>query len=86
VRTLLERLGYRLCETRDDHLCCGSAGTYSLLQPAMSRRLRTRKVQALSVDAPDLIVSANVGCQLHLAGEAAVPVQHWVELAWEAVR
>jgi glycolate oxidase iron-sulfur subunit len=86
VRALLTRCGYRLAATRDDHLCCGSAGSYSLLQPALSRRLRERKLEALSAGSPAVIASANVGCQLHLGGATELPVLHWSELAWEALR
>ena len=80
VRTLLSRAGFTLARTCDDHLCCGSAGTYSLLQPATGARLRQRKLAALTGDAPALIATANVGCQLHLAEAADIPVQHWIEL------
>jgi glycolate oxidase iron-sulfur subunit len=85
VRQLLRARGYDLSNTRDDHLCCGSAGSYSLLQPAMSARLRERKLDALSVDQPELIVSANIGCQLHLAQAADIPVRHWTELLLESL-
>jgi glycolate oxidase iron-sulfur subunit len=80
ITDIMARAGFEMAATVDDHLCCGSAGTYSILQPAMSRRLRDDKLQALTVDAPDLIVSGNVGCQLHLAGAAQVSVMHWIEL------
>ncbi len=70
-------------KTLDKHLCCGSAGTYSILQPTMSRKLLRNKVSALTSDNPDEIVTANVGCQLHLASEAHVPVRHWIELVDE---
>ena len=80
IATLLARLGFNLIAVRDGHLCCGSAGTYSVLQPAMSRRLRARKLEALTGNAPDLIVTGNVGCQLHLQAGALIPVIHWIEL------
>jgi glycolate oxidase iron-sulfur subunit len=76
----LERCGLQLTGTRDDHLCCGSAGTYSVLQPEMSTRLLENKLVALSLEQPACIVTANVGCQLHLATRAEVPVRHWIEL------
>lgn len=79
VSRLLASCGYRLVETRDDPLCCGSAGTYSILQPATSQRLRKRKIAALEGAHPEKIVTANVGCQLHLAAAAGVPVVHWIE-------
>ena len=72
--------GFDLTKTKNDHLCCGSAGTYSLLQPKLSSQLRSNKLADLSIDNPDLIVTANIGCQLHLGGHAKVPVKHWIEL------
>ena len=80
LRDVLMRCGIELSRTENDHLCCGSAGTYSVLQPEMSRRLLRNKLDALTVDNPDRIVTANVGCQLHLATESTVPVSHWIEL------
>lgn len=77
---LLQRLGYELCQVNEGHLCCGSAGTYSILQPDLSGRLRERKLQALKVDHPDLIVTANIGCLLHLGEIDGVPVRHWLNL------
>ncbi len=77
---LLERAGYRLTQTPDSHLCCGSAGTYSLMQADFSARLLTRKLDALQSGQPGRIVTANVGCQLHLASQAQLPVSHWIEL------
>jgi glycolate oxidase iron-sulfur subunit len=85
VEPLLERAGYRLTEVADAHLCCGSAGTYSILQPALSKQLLGRKLEALQGDAPDIIATANIGCQLHLAGASRVPVKHWIELLDEAL-
>ena len=85
ARRLLEARGYKLAKTRDDHLCCGSAGSYSILQPAMSARLRQRKLDALSADRPEVIATANIGCQLHLAQTAGVPVRHWAELVAESL-
>jgi len=80
LRDVLKRCGLQLTETRDDHLCCGSAGTYSVLQPEMSGQLLENKLAALTLGQPSCIVTANVGCQLHLATRAAVPVRHWIEL------
>ena len=80
VRRVLENAGVELAATTDDHMCCGSAGTYSILQPGMSRRLLQRKIAALSGADPERIVTANIGCQLHIGSRAAVPVQHWIEL------
>lgn len=79
LESVLGRCGITLTQCRDGHLCCGSAGTYSLLHPAASQRLRRRKLEALTGDDPQRIVTANVGCQLHLGGEG-LPVNHWLEL------
>ena len=80
VEEVLQKAGVNLAKTKDKHLCCGSAGTYSILQPVMSQRLLKKKLSALSIDAPERIVTANIGCQLHLASKSTVPVQHWIEL------
>ena len=80
VERILERVGIPLAETAEKHLCCGSAGTYSLLQPTISARLLRRKLAALSVGKPEQIVTANIGCQLHLGSQSDVPVKHWIEL------
>ena len=63
----------------DAHLCCGSAGTYSLLQSGISGTLRTRKLEALLRDRPDVVLSANIGCIAHLQAATATPVRHWLE-------
>ncbi|MFC1796570.1 glycolate oxidase subunit GlcF [Pseudomonadota bacterium] len=83
LRDVLQRSGVQLTDTRDDHLCCGSAGTYSILQPEMSQTLLDNKISALTMDKPDRIVTANVGCQLHLAAKSEVAVSHWIELLAE---
>jgi glycolate oxidase iron-sulfur subunit len=75
----LRDCGAQVTPVRDSHLCCGSAGTYSLLQPELSGQLRTRKLEALLAGAPETILSANVGCIYHLATRAPVTVQHWIE-------
>ena len=80
VETIFSRLGIELLQTKDKHLCCGSAGTYSLFQPEISQQLLDKKIEALSIYQPDQIITANVGCQLHLASKASVPVKHWIEL------
>jgi glycolate dehydrogenase iron-sulfur subunit len=84
VEKILESLGAVVLPFADSHLCCGSAGTYSILQPAVAEELRDRKLEALQVSRPDVILSANVGCIVHLAGAAAIPVRHWIE--WIAQR
>jgi glycolate oxidase iron-sulfur subunit len=80
VENLLSKAGYEVCRVEDAHLCCGSAGTYSLLQPTLSGQLRQNKIEALSVDQPDVIATANIGCQLQLAQGNRIPVLHWIEL------
>lgn len=77
---VLEKLGFQLLPVVDAHLCCGAAGTYSILQKTISQQLLQRKLQALSRPAPDLIVTANIGCLLHLQTQAGVEVKHWIEL------
>ena len=79
VESLLASLGYTLTPVRDAHLCCGSAGTYSILQPELSRRLQENKIAALESGRPDAILTANIGCQMHLQGATALPVRHWIE-------
>jgi glycolate dehydrogenase iron-sulfur subunit len=80
VEEILQAIGLELTDVAGGHLCCGSAGTYSLLQPGLSQQLRANKLAALEADEPDLILTANVGCLSHLAGGAKRPVRHWIEL------
>ena len=80
VEEILKRAGYELLPVDDAHLCCGSAGTYSLLQPGIAAELRGRKLRALQAQAPDAIATANIGCLSHLQGGTARPVRHWIEL------
>ena len=80
VAPLLQAAGYELTSVNESHLCCGSAGSYSLLQPDLATQLLDRKLSALTGDAPDLIVTANIGCLMHLRRRAQVPVKHWLEL------
>ena len=80
VETLLSRLGFNLTPVPDGHLCCGSAGTYSLTQPTLARQLRDNRLNALESGRPELIVTSNVGCQNHLAGAGRTQVLHWIEL------
>ncbi|MEX3956679.1 glycolate oxidase subunit GlcF [Trinickia sp. EG282A] len=80
VEALLRRLGFDLTETADGHLCCGSAGTYSITEPQLARTLRDNKLDALEAGRPDTIVTANIGCQTHLNGAGRTPVRHWIEL------
>jgi glycolate oxidase iron-sulfur subunit len=77
---MLAALGYLLVPAGQGHLCCGSAGAYSLEQPQLSRALRDRKLAALGQNGPEVIATANVGCQLHLQSATPLPVRHWIEL------
>ena len=76
---LLAALGYDPQPVADPHLCCGSAGAYSLLQPEIAKRLRTDKLAALTAGRPQAIYTANIGCWMHLADGSPVPVRHWLE-------
>jgi glycolate oxidase iron-sulfur subunit len=79
IGRLLTRLGYQPQPVADAHLCCGSAGAYSLLNPAMANPLREAKVAALNAHAPSAIYTANIGCWMHLAETSPAPVRHWIE-------
>jgi glycolate oxidase iron-sulfur subunit len=79
VETLLIQFGAELVPVLDAHLCCGSAGTYSLLQPDLSLQLRDRKLDNLQREKPAMILSANIGCLSQLENAAQVPVRHWIE-------
>ena len=70
----------------ESHLCCGSAGTYSVLQPALATRLRDRKLANLQPLGAEIIVSANIGCIQHLQSGTEVPVRHWIEALGAALR
>lgn len=85
VEPLLEQAGYRLTSVADAHLCCGSAGSYSLLQPAISRQLRANRLAALQADTPEIIATANIGCLMHLAAGTERPVRHWIELLAQTI-
>jgi glycolate oxidase iron-sulfur subunit len=85
VRSLLAGLGAELLPVADSHQCCGSAGTYSILQATMSNALRERKLATLTKAGPQEILSANVGCISHLAAASDVPVRHWIEWVDEVV-
>jgi len=85
IEEFLKAAGYALVEVAEAHLCCGSAGTYSVLQPELSKRLRDNKLAALTAGAPGLIATANIGCLTHLQGGSALPVRHWIELIDEVL-
>ncbi len=82
---LLADLGFDLQTFGEAHLCCGSAGTYSITQPTLSKGLRDRKLQAIQETLPDTIVSANIGCICHLQSGTDTPVRHWIETLDEAM-
>ncbi|MEG0063503.1 MAG: glycolate oxidase subunit GlcF [Pseudomonas sp.] len=79
VEAVLTRLGFNLTAVPDGHLCCGSAGTYSLTQPTLAWQLRDNRLNALESGRPQLIVTSNIGCQSHLASAGRTPVMHWIE-------
>jgi glycolate oxidase iron-sulfur subunit len=85
VEGVLERLGFDLTAVPDAHLCCGSAGTYSITQPELAETLRNHKLDALESGKPDLIVTANIGCQTHLDSAGRTGVRHWIELVEECL-
>jgi glycolate oxidase iron-sulfur subunit len=85
VEKLLKRAGYRLMPVAYGFMCCGSAGTYSILQPELAQALRARKLQTLLAGRPKQIATANIGCLFHLAATAPVPVRHWIELLDDAL-
>lgn len=85
VEAVLRRLGFDLTAVPDAHLCCGSAGTYSITQPELSRQLRDNKMNALESGRPDLVATANIGCQAHLESAGRTPVRHWIELVDDAL-
>ena len=80
VEGILRKAGFNLSAVGDAHLCCGSAGTYSILQPKLSQQLLRNKLSALEQHQPEIIATANIGCQLHLSSRANIPVKHWIEL------
>ncbi|MCD0502245.1 glycolate oxidase subunit GlcF [Bordetella petrii] len=83
---LLADLGFELRAFPDSHLCCGSAGAYSVLNPDMALELRDRKLAAMATRAPAVIVSSNIGCVSHLQSGTDTPVRHWIEVVDERLR
>jgi glycolate oxidase iron-sulfur subunit len=79
-KDLLRRAGFDVVEPADSHLCCGSAGTYNLLQPEISRELKARKVRTLEAKAPEVIAAGNIGCMMQIGSGTGIPVVHTVEL------
>jgi len=85
VEALLRAVGCELVPVSNPTQCCGSAGTYSLLQPGLSQDLRSRKLESLLGSEPQVIATANIGCQDHLRKASPVPVRHWIEIVDEAL-
>ncbi len=79
-KDLLRQMGFSVVEPKDAHLCCGSAGTYNLMQPEIAGELKTRKVKTLEATAPDVIAAGNIGCMMQISSGCAIPVVHTVEL------
>jgi len=79
-KDLLKKAGFTVLEPADSHLCCGSAGTYNLMQPEISKQLKARKVQTLEALTPDIISAGNIGCMMQIGGGTDVPIVHTVEL------
>jgi glycolate oxidase iron-sulfur subunit len=83
VESLLTQAGFELSPVADSHMCCGSAGTYSVLQAKIAGELRKNKLAALGAGRPAIIASANIGCITHLQEGSDIPVRHWIELLAE---
>lgn len=79
-KDLLKRAGFKVVEPSDPHLCCGSAGTYNLMQPEISKQLKDRKIRSLEAKNPDIIAAGNIGCMMQIGSGSGVPIVHTVEL------
>jgi glycolate oxidase iron-sulfur subunit len=79
-KTLLARAGFKVSDVAEGHLCCGSAGTYNILQPEIARRLRDRKVANIEATGAEIVAAGNIGCLTQIAGGTDMPVVHTVEL------
>ena len=86
VEKVLTAAGFELTYVPDAHLCCGSAGTYSILQPELSQQLLKNKVAALESGAPERIATANIGCLMHIGSGTQLPIAHWIEILDEKLR
>ncbi len=85
VENILKTAGYQLTKIKDNHLCCGSSGTYSILQSKLSNRLAQNKINNIEADFPSVIVTANIGCLHHLQSKTSIPVKHWLELFHDTI-
>ena len=83
IESIFSGCGYQLTPIKDKHLCCGSAGTYSITQPKLSKQLREQRLAGLILGQPDVIATANIGCLHHLNAGSPVPIKHWVEIIAE---
>ena len=79
-KDLLKRVGFKVVEPSDPHLCCGSAGTYNLMQPEISKQLRDQKVRSIEAKNPDIIAAGNIGCMMQIGSASGIPIVHTVEL------
>ena len=79
-KMLLEKAGFEVCDVPEGHLCCGSAGTYNILQPEIATRLRDRKVRNIERTEPDVIATGNIGCMTQIGAGTSIPIIHTVEL------
>ena len=86
IENIFSSCGYKISPIKDKHLCCGSAGTYSITQPKLSEKLREQRLSGLMINQPDLIVTANIGCLHHLNSGSTVPVRHWIEIIAEDLK
>ncbi len=86
IENILSSCGYQLSAIKDKHLCCGSAGTYSITQPELSKQLREQRLTGLMVGQPDMIATANIGCLHHMNAGSTVPVRHWIEIVAEDLK
>lgn len=80
IENIFSSCGYQLTKIKDKHLCCGSAGTYSITQPELSQQLLQQRLTGLMTGTPELIVTANIGCLHHLNAGSIIPVRHWIEV------
>lgn len=86
IENIFSNCGYKLSPIKDKHLCCGSAGTYSITQPKLSNKLKEQRLTGLMAGNPELIVTANIGCLHHLDSGSSVPVRHWIEIIAEDLK
>jgi glycolate oxidase iron-sulfur subunit len=80
VESILTQFGYIKNSIKDSHICCGSAGAYSIFESEISNQLMVNKLENLNASNPKMIITSNIGCLLHLQKGSSIPVKHWVEL------